>query len=964
MPEFSPSVSLIRSDAGERALSLAPAVSPTAGLRSASLPPFSPAVKSTFRLIAAICVILASGVRALAAEPSVDTAATEESRLTFEKHVRPIFKAHCFLCHGEEPELAGELDLRLVRLMLAGGDSGPAVTAGQPDESVLWQRIESDEMPPGPKKLTEAEKQTIAQWIRSGLATARPEPEDPKAAQFTEEELSHWAFQPVSAIQPPAVLNRPASESESPVPHSAASELAGAIANPIDAFIAARLAAAGKSFSPAADRRTLIRRLTFDLHGLPPEPEDVRTFVEDTRPDAYERLVDRLLASPHYGVRWGRHWLDVAGYAESDGNLTKDRPRPHAWHYRDYVIQAFNNDKPYDRFLQEQLAGDELIAGQPDPNNAEHVELLAATGLLRMAPDITQTDDTLLDRNQAVADVIQVVSTAVLGLTVACAQCHDHRYDPITIEDYYRMRAVFDPVMPIHQWKKPAQRLIDMTDDATRQASAAIEAEAVALQNDINERRRAHCQTIQDREIAAAPEEFREALREAIALKPSDQTAEQKALLDRFPKVRTVQWIIGQLVEYDSKAHRAFQEEEKQVAAIRKRKPIERLLMAVQESRDQLPNSHVFFRGNPESPVQPVTPGELTVLVSARPHVTITPLDESLPRTSGRRLAYARQLTDGTHPLVARVAVNRVWMHHFGRGLVETPSDFGLNAAPPSHPELLDWLADDFVRQGWSLKRLHKQIVTSLTYQQTAMRAAESTETLASTDGSTSAAPTADPDNVLLGRMNLRRLDAESIRDAILQVSGQLNSALGGPSVPVAEDAEGKAVIGTRLLRDGLFAGIESAGSQAQRRSVYISSLRNLPLNELQTFDLPAMTPNCQQRDSSTVAPQALWFMNDASLIAASRQMAASLWTEPTAEARVRTAFLRTYAAEPAEDELAECLAFLAEQTELFRAAPPKADEPAPPMPAEAASADPAELAALASLCQMMLSSNRFLYVP
>jgi len=911
-------------------------------------------VKPTLRLLAAVCLVLAGSAAAQAAEPPVDAVTADTSHLTYEKHVRPIFKAHCFHCHGEEPELAGELDLRLVRLMLAGGDSGPAVAAGEPDESVLWQRIESDEMPPGPKKLSEAEKQTIAHWIRGGLATARPEPEDPKAAQFTEEELGHWAFQPVIAPALPLPLDTPVGDAD--------------IANPIDAFIAARLAAAGGAFSPAADRRALIRRLTFDLHGLPPASEEVQAFVEDTRPDAYERLVDRLLASPHYGVRWGRHWLDVAGYAESDGNLTKDRHRPHAWHYRDYVIQSLNDDKPYDCFLVEQLAGDELIAGQPDPNNIEHVRLLAATGLLRMAPDITQTDDTLLDRNQAVADVIQVVSTAALGLTVGCAQCHDHRYDPITIEDYYSLRAIFDPVMPIHQWKKPAQRLVDMTDDATRQASAAIEAEAVALQNDINERRRAHCQTIQDREIAAAPEEFREALRTAVALKPADQSEEQKALLDRFPKVRTVQWIIGQLVEYDSKAHRAFQEEEKQVAAIRKRKPVERLLMAVQESRDQLPASHVFFRGDPESPAQPVAPGELTVLVSARPTATVPSLDESLPRSSGRRLAYARQLTDGTHPLVARVAVNRVWMHHFGRGLVETPGDFGLNVAPPSHPELLDWLADDFVRHGWSLKRLHKQIVTSTTYRQTASRAAEHAGTLASTrSDQTAARPVttlADPDNVLLGRMNLRRLDAESIRDAILQVSGQLNPALDGPSAPVAEDAEGKAVIGTRLLRDGLFAGIEDAGSQAQRRSVYISALRSLPLNELQTFDLPSMTPNCQQRDSSTVAPQALWFMNDASLIAASRQMAASLWSESTPAARVRMAFLRAYAAEPAEDELAECLAFIAEQAELFRAAPPQADAPAPAMPAEAASADPAELAALASLCQMMLSSNRFLYIP
>ncbi len=889
-------------------------------------------------------IVVLSIVTGFAQQPLASTTPNTNERtvITFEKHVRPVLKAHCFQCHGEDTELAGGLDVRLARLITAGGESGAAVLAGDLEKSLLWNRIAADEMPPKAKKLSAAEKQSIANWIQQGAKTARAEPLRPEEARFTEEELSHWAFQPLRPEIPPAT--------------SCSSDSSDGLA--IDAFIASKFVQHGLAFSSAADRRTLIRRLTLDLHGLPPTRDEVECFVQETEPDAYERLVDRLLASPQYGVRWGRHWLDVAGYAESDGNIGKDQARPYAWYYRDYVINALNEDRPYDRFLTEQLAGDELIEGTPDRNNPSHAELLAATGLLRMSPDITQTDDSLIDRNQAVADVLNVVSTTVLGLTVGCAQCHDHRYDPITIEDYYRFRAVFDPAFPIHQWKKPNQRLIDMTDDATRERSAEIEARAVAVQEDINGRRRAHCQTIQDREIALAPEAVRELLRTAANEKPSAQTEEQKKLLDQYPKVRSIAWIVGQLVEYDMPAHRAFEAEDKKVAEIRKTKPLNRMIMAIEESRNAVPASRVFFRGSPESPTKEVSPGELTVLVSARPDAAVVQQADGTSRTTGRRLAYARQLTDGTHPLVARVAVNRIWMHYFGRGIVATPGDFGLSGEAPSHPELLDWLASDFVRHGWSMKRLHRQIVMSRTYQQTAARSANTDSDI-------------DPDNRYLSRMNLRRLQAEAIRDSILVVSGQLNPALGGPSVPVAEDGEGKAVVGTRLLRDGLFAGIEDAGEQAFRRSVYLSSSRALPLNMLQTFDLPAMTPNCQRRDTSTAASQSLWFLNDASLVASSQKMAellssleevlpqnrspdnsAQLWPK-----RIQAAFSRAFGVSPTAEELADCVEFLTKQADIFRR-----DASAAWQTELAKRPEAADVRALASLCQMLLSSNRFLY--
>jgi hypothetical protein len=731
-----------------------------------------------------------------------------------------------------------------------------------------------------------------------------------------------------------------------PVPDFDASIGADQSAAPVDRFIADRQREVGLCFSAEADRASLLRRLKFDLHGLPPSKEELDTFLADGRPDAYERLVDRLLASTQYGVRWGRHWLDVAGYVESDGNLNKDQPRPYAWHYRDYVVNAFNSDKPYDQFLVEQLAGDELIEGQLDGNNARHVELMSATGLLRMAPDVTQTDNTLMDRNQAVAEMLSVVGTGILGVTVGCAQCHDHRYDPISIEDYYRLRAVFDPAFSLEHWKRPGDRLVDLTDDESRAEAAKIEEQAVAIQADIDQRRREHCQSIQEREIAKVPEELRESIRTAANTKSAEQTDEQKELLDRYPTVRSIDWIVGQLVEYDAKAHDGFQEEEKKVAELRATKPLQRLVMAVSENREQVPVSRVFFRGSPESPTDEVKPSEITSLISTRNHVSVPVLDKSVPRTTGRRLAYARQLTDGTHPTVARVIVNRVWLHHFGQGLVSTPGDFGLMGEPPSHSELLDWLAVDFMEHGWSLKRLHKQILMSRTYRQSSIP-------------SDSNSILVDPANRLLGRASLRRLEAESLRDAILQVSGQLSLTLGGPSVPVTEDGEGKAVIGTQNRRNGLFESVSDAGGEAYRRSVYIATLRSLPLNELQTFDFPEMTPNCQFRDSSTVAQQALFFLNDQFVVDASMRMAESLIAEDVRlEEQIRTAFVRLFACQPNSQELQQSVDFVQSQAAVLQQS-----EDAEWKKQRAERPELVNRAALASLCQVLLSSNRFLYV-
>lgn len=867
--------------------------------------------------------------------------ADQQEEYFFEKEVRPVLKAHCFLCHGEEEDKGGGLDLRLVRLMLSGGDSGAAISVDQPDHSLLLSKIQSNEMPPGPKKLSVEEKARVERWLRLGAKTARPEPEDPEQVRFTDEELGHWAFQPIRSKRQALDAEYPESGENTKISDS------------IDHLVRTKAMELGLKPSPAADRATLLRRLTFNLIGLPPTPEELTSFLLDDSDDAYERVVQRLLDSPQYGVRWSRHWLDVAGYSESEGQIVGDRPRQHAWRYRDYVIDALNRDLPYNQFVKEQLAGDQMISGPVDHNNDEHARLMAATGFLQMAPDLTETENTLMVRNQAVSDTIQIVTSTVLGLSVACAQCHDHRYDPISIEDYYRFRAIFDPAMPIHQWKQPSQRLADLTNDSTNAERARIEASAVALQDDINSRRRAHCQTIQDREINAAPEELREALRKAVNTPAQDQTAEQKSLLEAHPKVRTIDWIVGQLVEYDGASHRAFQEEEKKVQEIRDSKPLARLIMSIKDFSPEV-KSAVFFRGNPESPQLEVSPSELEILLQNRP----SDFAISIP-IEKRRLAYAESLTDGTHPLIARVIVNRVWQHHFGTGIVRSPGEFGLNGQRPTHPELLDLLAHEFMNHGWSLKWLHKQIVQSKTFQQTSSwksddRLIEGSETQEVTGNFL-----IDPENRYLARMSLRRLDAEAVRDAILSISGQLNPALGGPSVPIAEDDEGKAVIGTRILRDGLFAGIKDPGEDGKRRSVFLSSQRSLQLNLLNTFDLPEMKPNCQQRSVSTVAPQALLLMNDSWVVEAAEKMSERLWsTAATPDERIHKAFTLAFGVEANPAEVASCLSFVKQQSELFRADPEeKWQQKIKEQP------DAPERRGLASLCQMLMASNRFLYL-
>ena len=453
--------------------------------------------------------------------------------LTYEADVRPILKAHCFQCHGEAGEREGSLDLRLKRLMLTGGDSGPAIVPGKADQSLIVERIEAGEMPPENKHpLEEKDLQTLKQWIAQGANTARPEPENiDDGPLLTEEERNWWAFQPVTRPSVPAVMDT------------------SNIETPIDAFLLSRLQSTIKNgdkttsfqFATRARKEVLVRRVYFDLLGLPPTPAEVDAYVNDNHPGAWLRLVDRLLSSPHYGERWGRHWLDVAGYADSEGYTDEDRVRPFAYHYRDYVIRAYNTNKPFDQFLIEQLAGDELVSSETKmtPNK---IEKLTATGFLRMAPDGTASGgiDQNLARNQVMADTLQIVGSSMLGLTVHCAQCHDHRYDPIPQVDYYRLRAVFEPALGWKNWKVPAARQISLYTDAERALRKRIEAEAKQVDAERQKRVQHYISRTLEQELLLVPKDTRDPLREAFNTPMAKRTDEQKNLLAASPSIANI----------------------------------------------------------------------------------------------------------------------------------------------------------------------------------------------------------------------------------------------------------------------------------------------------------------------------------------------------------------------------------------------------------------------------------------
>jgi hypothetical protein len=720
----------------------------------------------------------------------------------------------------------------------------------------------------------------------------------------------------------------------------------------VDSFTLARLEAAGLSLSPAAPRHVLIRRLWLDLVGLPPSPEDVAGFLADASPDAAERLVDRLLGTAQFGERWGRHWLDVVGYVDTVGfdvdadNIITSEGK---WRYRDWVIRALNADLPYDRFLQEQLAGDELTDWRNAPRfTAETVDLLTATGFLRTAQDFTHEDVGNIPQNHfnILHDTLEIVGSSVLGLTLQCARCHDHKFDPVPQEDYYRLMAAFTPAYNPQEWKVVLSYDKKLEDRALADVSPAekaeidghnaeIENQVQALARQIDELVRPYREKLLETKLAGLPEQIRADVKAALSTPADKRNEVQKYLAGKFE---------GQLKISGDEVMAAQSEADRQAAARLSAETADlngrrRKYGKIQALWDvgTIPPTCRLIRGNYETPGPEVPQGYLRVLCDAD-SAAISDAVAPHAGTSGRRKALAQWLTDRhsrAGALAARVMVNRVWQHLFGKGLVSTPENFGFGGAAPSHPELLEWLASEFVEQRWSVKHLISVIVCSSTYRQSA-EVGESADQKA-------LAARVDPDDRLLWRMRLKRLESEIIRDCVLSASGCLETAAGGPPVMLEWKPDGMVVVSEKQL---------PAPSAKWRRSVYVLARRAFQLSELTVFDQPVVATNCPERSCSAVPLQALTMMNGAWLWEQADRFAGRLTAQSgsAADDRVGLAFQVAFARPPTADERRASTAFLERQQAAYGH-----DEQSPVSPARKA---------LLHLCHTLLNASEFLYVP
>ena len=835
----------------------------------------------------------------------------------FADTILPIFEARCFECHsGDEPKAM--LDLGTPGSILKGGKNGAAIRVGAAESSLLWERIAGDEMPKDGPPLTAEEKGKIRAWINDGAKGGGAIViDDGPESKTGGGSRNHWSFQP--PVRPP-------------LPET--SEPAG---NAIDAFVLARLEQNGLTFSSEASRATLIRRLSYDLLGLPPTPEDVAAFVADSSQGAYERLVEQLLASQHYGERWGRHWLDVAGYTDSAGILNEDKILPHAYRYRDYVIRAFNDDKPYDLFLQEQIAGDELYDywtadATLDELPEQVVEGVIATGYLRCAADPSRPDFKGIKNANfqyfypTLDDTLRIVTSSTMGLTLHCAKCHSHLYDPIPQADYYRMQAIFmTAYRPTpSEWIPQMDRKLTFETAARRKVVDAhngeIDVAVKAFQKELGDFRAPLKDRLFEERLAKLPEADREPVRAAFATAADKRDEAQQMLVEKHkaqlqPDAKALEpALVEAFPEYKAESGRVNQA----IAAANAKRIEYQKIRALYDQPGEV-ETPLLRRGDPLTPGPIVEPGVLTALTTPESFNWAPPAEPA--KTSGRRLAFARWLTQPNHPLTGRVMVNRLWLHHFGEGLVRTAEDFGHSGEPPTHQQLLDWLTREFIDNGWGVKDLHRLILTSRAWRQ------------ASTLDET--AFTIDPDNRLLWRQRLRRLEAEPMRDAVLAVSGMLNPKMYGEPVAV------------KRLPSGEVTPSEP-GAAAQRRSIYLRVRRSEPVSVLQAFDQPVMETNCLKRNQSTVSTQSLTLLNSDFMSQAAESFAARVLRESPEtplERAVELAFSRRMSALE-ESVLRE---FFGEQTE--RHANNEQSE------------DGARLLAMADLCHLLLGANEFVYV-
>jgi hypothetical protein len=881
---------------------------------------------------------LKSWIVGMTSSPAVKLSETIDNAPVTQNDVLPIMLVRCTVCHGGRRQEAG-LDLRTKSAMLKGGKSGPAIVPGKPENSLVIKRIQAGEMPPkqklivvGVKPITPGETHKLANWIAQGAPEAPPTPtfagteKDPLVRQA---DRMFWAFQSPGRPEPPKVRR------------------AERVLNPIDAFLLAKLEAKHASFSPEADPLTLIRRASFDLTGMPPEPAEVKAFLADKDPRAYEKLIDRLLASPRYGERWGRYWLDLAGYADSEGGkLSADLPRPYAFRYRDYVIRAFNSDKPYDRFLTEQIAGDELADYERAPIVTQEImDDLIATGFLRMAPDSTTEREVNFvdDRIDVIADEIETVTSSIMGLTLKCARCHDHKYDPLPQRDYYRFKAIFQGAYDEHDWVAPltlekyglyfpGRYLPYVTPNATpvqlleeqrhrelvnkeiaiqvKEAKTAFEKKTEELKKKIIEQR-----------LTTQPKDLQEDLKKLAATLPEKRDEVQKYLAEKFASVLKVD---AAELKKDPAYAKESSEIGKKVKLLEYQKIPEPKIRALWDRGTPSP-VYILRRGNPTSFGPEVDAGPPAVLTTAAlPYNVRAPWPDS--SKTGRRLAFAKWMTNPDHPLTSRVMVNRIWQHHFGTGIVKSLGNFGKTGTPPTNPELLDWLATEFVRQGWSIKQMHRLMMTSSAYRQVSTIGPESKRV--------------DPDDALLSRMPLRRMDAESLNDTMLLVSGRLDETTFGVPAPV------------EVREDGLVTQIETP--KGFRRSIYVQQRRTEIPTVLDNFDLPPMSPNCSERTESTVSLQALYLLNNGMVQQLADSTAARIKKEAgeSIGKQIDTLYWRALSRGPSEEEKKLALEAVTkiQQAELHSSS-------------QKLSESEAQTAALSKLCHTIFNSAAFLYI-
>ncbi len=792
------------------------------------------------RLILALAALLSVAVQA--AEP------TPQQAEHFEKKVRPLLSEKCFKCHSHDGgKIKGALVLDSISGFLQGGDSGnPAIVPGKPDHGEMMARIlstdEEEQMPPKGERLTKDQIAVLVEWIKQGApwpgATGSGLAKRAKG-KLTDEDRQWWSFQPLKHVVPRKVSD------------------GGWARTDVDRFIFQKLADNKLQPNREATRSVQIRRLYFDLWGMPPSPKEVDEFVADKSTDAYDKLVDRLLASPRYGERWARHWLDLVRYADSDGYRVDDF-RPHSWRYRDYVVRSLNADKPYDRFIKEQLAGDELFPGEPDA--------LVATGYLRHWIYEYNNRDAVGQWSTILNDITDTTGDVFFGLGLQCARCHDHKFDPILQKDYYRLQAFFSGIIPREDM--PAATANERADYAVK--FAAWETLTADIRDEIEKIEGPY----KVKAAAAAIKIFPEDIQALIHKPKADRTTYEHQVAELA--YRQVDY------EYNRLATKMKSEDKEKVAALRKK------LIAFDKSKPA-PLPVVYSVSDVGPKAAPVTiprkgdeviePGYLTLLFEGPANIKPVP---TAPQSSGRRSELARWLTEPENPLSARVMVNRVWQYHFGKGLVATSSDFGRLGEKPTHPELLDWMARRFVADGWSFKKLHRVILTSAVYRQSSSATedprepANSKEAIAASEN-WKRAILADPENRLLWRSNVRRLDAEQIRDALLSATGELKL-----------DAVGAAVDGSRF-----------------NRSIYTKVLRNTRDPLLDVFDAPQNFSSTSSRDTTTTPVQSLLLINSQFMLLRSKAMADRIDKESNGDENraIEQAYWLVYGRKPNDEE-------------------------------------------------------------